>query len=125
MLAPELGAAMRRREFISLLGGAVAAWPLTARAQQPDRARRVGVLESLAADDPESQSRLAAFVQALGELGWTVGRNVGRGGSRTPSQARGRAGHACTRRHIGKRRLWRRANAASDPHRANRVRTGH
>jgi putative ABC transport system substrate-binding protein len=76
MLAPELGAAMRRREFISLLGGAVAAWPLTARAQQPDRARRVGVLESLAADDPESQSRLAAFVQALGELGWTVGRNV-------------------------------------------------
>jgi putative ABC transport system substrate-binding protein len=67
---------LRRREFITLLGGAVMASPLVAGAQQAGGVRRVGVLESLAADDPESQSRLAAFVQALGELGWTVGRNV-------------------------------------------------
>jgi putative ABC transport system substrate-binding protein len=67
---------MRRREFIALLGGAAAPWPLAAVAQQAERVRRVGVLEALAADDPESQSRLAAFLQGLGELGWTVGRNL-------------------------------------------------
>jgi ABC-type uncharacterized transport system substrate-binding protein len=66
---------MRRREFITLLGGA-AVWPLAARAQQPDRVRRIGVLMTLAADDPEGQARNAAFLQALAELGWTVGRNV-------------------------------------------------
>ncbi len=66
---------MRRREFISLLGG-VAAWPLTARAQQGERVRRVGVLMSLAADDSESSARLTAFVQGLQQLGWTDGRNV-------------------------------------------------
>jgi len=67
---------MRRREFITLLGGAAAAWPLAARAQQPDRMRRIGVLMSTAADDPESQVRVAGFLQGLQELGWTVGRNV-------------------------------------------------
>ncbi len=66
---------MRRREFISLLGGA-AAWPLVARAQQPERMRRIGVLINLAADDPESSVRFAAFLQGLQELGWAVGRNV-------------------------------------------------
>jgi putative ABC transport system substrate-binding protein len=66
---------MRRREFIAGLGGA-AAWPLAAHAQQPDRVRRVGVLMHLSADDAESQTRYAAFLQALGELGWTVGRNL-------------------------------------------------
>src|SRR5262245_21197744 len=66
---------MRRRAFITLLGGA-AAWPLAARAQQRERMRRIGVLMSLAADDPESPVRLTAFVQALQELGWTDGRNV-------------------------------------------------
>jgi putative tryptophan/tyrosine transport system substrate-binding protein len=66
---------MRRRQFITLLGGA-AAWPLAARAQQPDRMRRIGVLMNLAADDTEAQARLAAFLQGLQELGWTVGRNV-------------------------------------------------
>jgi putative tryptophan/tyrosine transport system substrate-binding protein len=66
---------MRRREFIAGLGSA-AVWPLAARAQQPDRMRRIGVLLSVAADDPESQVRLAAFLQGLQELGWTVGRNV-------------------------------------------------
>jgi putative tryptophan/tyrosine transport system substrate-binding protein len=63
-----------RREFITLLGGA-AAWPLAARAQQPAM-RRIGVLLNLAADDPESQRRMTAFVQGLQQLGWTDGRNV-------------------------------------------------
>jgi putative tryptophan/tyrosine transport system substrate-binding protein len=67
---------MRRREFITLLCGASAAWPLAARAQQRERMRRIGVLTHLAADDPEHQSRLAAFLQGLQEAGWTVGRNV-------------------------------------------------
>ncbi len=65
---------MRRREFITLLGGA-AAWPHLARAQQPDRMRRIGVLIG-ATDDQEMQARLAAFRQALQQLGWTDGRNV-------------------------------------------------
>jgi putative tryptophan/tyrosine transport system substrate-binding protein len=66
----------RRREFITLLGGATVTWPLAARAQQVDRMRRIGVLMALAADDPAGQARLIAFVQALQELGWTDGRNV-------------------------------------------------
>jgi putative ABC transport system substrate-binding protein len=67
---------MRRREFITLVGGAAAAWPLAARAQQGERMRRIGVLTTLAADDPVSRSRAAAFAQGLQELGWTDGRNV-------------------------------------------------
>ena len=66
---------MKRREFITLMGGA-AAWPLAARAQQPERMRRIGVLMTTAADDPEGQARLAAFVQGLQQLGWTDGRNM-------------------------------------------------
>src|SRR5262245_13087463 len=66
----------KRREFITLIGGAAAGWPLAVRAQKPERMRRIGVLINLAADDPESSARYAAFLQALGELGWTVGRNV-------------------------------------------------
>jgi putative ABC transport system substrate-binding protein len=66
---------MRRRDFITLMGGA-AAWPITARAQQGERMRRVGVLITLAADDPQSQRRMTAFVQGLQELGWTDGRNI-------------------------------------------------
>lgn len=66
---------MRRREFITLIAGA-AVWPLTARAQQNERMRRVGVLMFLAADDPESKTDLAAFVQHLQQLGWTVGHNI-------------------------------------------------
>ena len=65
-----------RRQFISLLGGAAAAWPVAARGQQPERMRRIGVLMNLAADDPEGQARLAAFHQGLQQLGWTDGRNV-------------------------------------------------
>ena len=67
---------MRRREFITLLGGAAAAWPLAARAQQPERMRRIGVLLPAAADDAEFQARVGAFLQALALLGWTIGRNV-------------------------------------------------
>ena len=67
---------MKRRAFITLIGGAAAAWPLAARAQQPGGMRRVGVLMALAADDPEGQARFAAFVQGLQESGWTDGRNV-------------------------------------------------
>ena len=67
---------MRRREFITLLAGAAVAWPLAARAQQGERMRRIGVLMTLAADDPEGQTRLVAFVQGLQQLGWTVGRNM-------------------------------------------------
>jgi putative ABC transport system substrate-binding protein len=64
-----------RRDFITLLGGA-AAWPVSATAQQPTRLRRIGVLMTLAADDPEAQARNAAMLQGLSELGWTIGRNV-------------------------------------------------
>ena len=67
---------MKRRDLITLLGGAAAAWPLAARAQQPGPMRRIGVLVTLAADDPEGQSRNVAFVQGLQQAGWTVGRNV-------------------------------------------------
>ena len=67
---------MRRREFITLLGGAAAAWPLAARAQQPERIRRIGVLMNLTADDPEASARVTAFAQGLQQLGWIDGRNV-------------------------------------------------
>jgi putative ABC transport system substrate-binding protein len=67
---------MRRRAFITLLGGAAAAWPLAARAQQPERVRRIGVLMNIAADDPEAPVRVGAFAQGLQELGWTIGRNL-------------------------------------------------
>ena len=67
---------MKRREFITLLGGAAVAWPLAARAQQPERIRRIGVLMSLAEHDPEEEARYAAFVEGLQQLGWTDGRNV-------------------------------------------------
>jgi putative ABC transport system substrate-binding protein len=67
---------MKRRDFITALGGSAAAWPLVARAQQAGRMRRIGVLSALAADDPESMARIAAFLQGLQELGWSVGRNV-------------------------------------------------
>jgi putative ABC transport system substrate-binding protein len=66
---------IQRREFITLIGGA-AAWPLAARAQQPERMRRIGVLDAVSADDPQSRARNGAFVQGLGELGWRIGRNL-------------------------------------------------
>jgi len=67
---------MNRRAFILALGGAAAAWPLAARAQQSERMRHIGALMNVAADDPVGQARIAAFLQGLQEWGWTVGRNV-------------------------------------------------
>jgi hypothetical protein len=67
---------MKRREFITLLGGAAAAWPLAARAQQPERVRRIGVLINRPAADRESQAGVTAFQQALQQLSWTDGRNL-------------------------------------------------
>jgi putative tryptophan/tyrosine transport system substrate-binding protein len=67
---------MMRRDFITLLGGAAATWPLAARAQQSERVRRIGVLMHSRADEPEAQARLLAFLQGLQEVGWAVGRNL-------------------------------------------------
>jgi ABC-type uncharacterized transport system substrate-binding protein len=67
---------MQRRSFITLLGGAAAAWPLVARAQQPERMRRIGVLMPFDENDPEAKRRYSAFTQALADLGWTDGRNM-------------------------------------------------
>ena len=67
--------ALKRREFITLLSGA-AAWPLAARGQQPEPIRRIGFLDTLAADDPEASVRYGAFLQGLQTLGWAVGRNL-------------------------------------------------
>ena len=67
---------MRRREFITLLGGMAAAWPLAARAQQSGSVRRIGVLMSTAADDPEGRARIAAFLGGLQQLGWTAAHNA-------------------------------------------------
>jgi putative ABC transport system substrate-binding protein len=67
---------MRRRDFILLIGGAAATWPLAARAQQPERMRRVGILLAATADDAEFQAWVGAFLQELALLGWTIGRNM-------------------------------------------------
>ena len=67
---------MKRREFITLLGGAAAGWPLAARAQQPERMRRIGILLPATVDNADYQAWVGAFLQALGQLSWTIGRNV-------------------------------------------------
>ena len=67
---------MKRRAFISLLGGTATAWPLAARAQQPERKRTIGVLTPFAANDAEGQARLTAFAQGLQHSGWIVGQNI-------------------------------------------------
>ena len=67
---------LKRRDFITLLGGGAAAWPLAVRAQQRERMRRIGVLMSLAADDLDAPPRVSAFAQGLQERSWTVGGNV-------------------------------------------------
>src|SRR5262245_1872024 len=83
-----------RRKFLATLGGAAAAWPLAARAQQAERMRRIGVLMSYAADDPAGQARLLAFAQELAQSGWIDGRNVRivvRWGAVDPERIRGYA----------------------------------
>ena len=85
---------LRRRTFITLLGGAALAWPFAARAQQGERVRRIGVLLNLAENDPEGKARLGAFLQGLQQLGWTIGRNVQieyRWGAGDPDRTRGYA----------------------------------
>jgi putative ABC transport system substrate-binding protein len=67
---------MKRRKFITLLGGAVAAWPLVTRAQQPERMRRIGVLMAFPEHDPLARARLAGFQQGLERRGWLEGRDV-------------------------------------------------
>jgi putative tryptophan/tyrosine transport system substrate-binding protein len=67
---------MRRRDFIKAIAGSAVVWPLTVRAQQAERMRRIGVLTGTRAEDPEVKARRAAFEQALQQLGWTPGRNV-------------------------------------------------
>src|SRR6516164_11229719 len=67
---------MNRREFITLIGGAAAAWPLAARAQQPRRMRRVGIVMPFAKGDSEGEARIRAFKQELAKLGWSVGGNI-------------------------------------------------
>jgi putative tryptophan/tyrosine transport system substrate-binding protein len=71
-----MSAQIRRREFITLLGGAAATWPLAARAQQGDRVRRIGVLQAIGESDPEAQLRKMAFVGGLQKFGWTEGTNL-------------------------------------------------
>ena len=119
---------MRRREFITLLGGAAAAWPLAARAQQPERMRRIGVLMTAAADDPEWQARVAAFLQGLQQLGWTDGRNVRidtRWGAGDADDIRKYAAELVALAPdviLATGSVDRGAVAAGDPHRADRVR---
>ena len=96
---------MRRRAFISLLGGAVV-WPAVTRAQPSERMRRIGVLMFLAENDPVSKARLATFIEGLQQLGWTVGRNVQidiRWGAADPARSRKYAAElaaTCARRHF-------------------------
>jgi putative ABC transport system substrate-binding protein len=90
---------MQRRDFITLLGGAAATWPLAVRAQQGERMRRIGVLMSTAVDDPQDPVRLAAFAQGLQELGWTIGRNLRidyRWGASSPDNTRKYAAELAT-----------------------------
>src|SRR5881397_3918100 len=107
---------MKRRVFITLLGGAVVAWPLTARAQQAMRMRRIGVLMNQAADDPEAPPRVSAFAQGLQERGER---------RRSLSKVRGGTARACPGCSPGHRQFDRGDSATSKPHRADRVRGDH
>ena len=117
-------AKVKRREFITLLGGAAAAWPLAAHAQQAaTKVRRIGVLMSASADDPDALAWISAFAQGLQERGWSVGGNVridyrwGAGQCGPLSQIRGGIGRALARRRLGFRpgRSWVRYSRQAAP----------
>jgi len=117
---------VRRRVFIGLLGGA-AAWPVAARAQQPDRVRRVGVPIPIAADDPEAQARVTTFRAHLEQLGWTDKRNVqidtrfGEGDTDRISEISDGIGCARARCHPGQFHSSPRIVVPADAYRSNRV----
>ena len=121
---------MKRREFITLLGGAAAAWPFVARAQQAERVRRIGVLMNLAADDPESQRRMSAFIDGLRQLMWIDGGNVQidtRWGAADAGRIRKYAaelGRSRSRCHLGRRQYHRRTIDTDDPQYTHCVRAG-
>ena len=117
---------MKRREFITLLGSTVAAWPFAVRAQQPERVRRIGVLMALSANDAEGQARVAAFLQGLQELGWSVGRNVivdirWSAGNNADTRKYGGIGRTRAGCHPGKRQRGCCAIGRDDPHRSDSV----
>src|SRR4051795_3178900 len=123
---------MRRRDFIGGLGGAAATWPLAARAQQDERARRIGVLVASPANDAEWQARVAAFKEGLAQLGWTEGRNVRIDTRWATTNADDLRKHAAelvaSTPHVlvGARRHYNRGGiAAGDPHCADRLRYCH
>src|SRR3954462_14143352 len=128
MLSPWLGqrmqfAQLRRREAITLLGGAAAAWPLVARAQLPgERMRHIGVLLPAAGEDPEYQARIGEFQQGLQEAGWSIGRNVRmdtRWATANAASIHKQAAELAAlmpERHSGSRCLDRGDIAAGDPH---------
>ena len=116
---------MRRREFITLLGGVAVSWPVAAEAQQPPM-RRIGVLMNRAADDPDAQARITAFRQRLQQLGWTDGSNIQidtRWGEDDVDRERKGAAElvALARHHLGQRHPERCRIAKSQPHIADRV----
>ena len=115
---------MRRREFITFVGSAAAAWPLAARAQQAARMRRIGILLNASSDDPQYQAWVGAFLQELALLGWVIGRNVRidtrRAGANAAEIRRHVADYALARRHLA-HGAGPGGAAAGDPHRVGRV----
>jgi hypothetical protein len=123
---------MHRRDFITLLGGAAAVWPLAVPAQQAEqRMRSIGVLYSLAEDDPESVARRTAFEEALKQLGWTNGGNIRidyRWAGNAPEMIRKfvcRIGRVKARRYFEFRQRRGRSNGAGDPRYSNPIPAGY